>query len=425
MTTLDFIKAHRNDDTRLLALRHKAEPGVDIAYALEQIAGWQAARRKLPTWAEAEGIVYPQHISMEQCSSEAAARYKAGVAARLIGQSAKTAADATLTDLTGGFGVDFSFMSQQFGHAVYVERNASLCDIVRKNLVSLGVGNATVVCDDAMTYLKGMEHADMIYMDPARRDSHGARTYAIADCTPDIAGAMEQLSDKAGTLMVKLSPMLDIKQAIADIERSGHAHVSETHVVAVDNECKELLFVIEKRTGDNSGTAPATYCVNDSEVFADSDNDETECPEESCRPTTGDSVDDNIIESVRQKTRHCYLYVPHAAIMKAGCFATVARRFGLRQPDANSHLFVSGKRIDGFPGRRFIVSDITTMNRKELNRALEGMVRANVAVRNFPMSAEALRRKLRLKDGGDTYIFGTTAGKSHMLLICRKDNDDK
>lgn len=417
--------AHRNDDTRLLALRHKATPDIDIAYALEQIAGWQTARRKLPTWAGVEDIVYPQHISMEQCSSEATARYKASVAARFLGMSAKPAAETILTDLTGGFGVDFSFMSQQFGHAVYVERNASLCDIVRKNLVSLGISNATVVCDDAMTYLNGMDHADMIYLDPARRDSHGARTYAIADCTPDIAGIMERLFDKADTLMVKLSPMLDIKQAIADIELSGHAHVCETHVVAVDNECKELLFIIEKRTGDNSGAAPMTYCVNDSEVFATSDNDGTIFPEENRRPNTGDGIDDNIIESVRQERRHCYLYVPHAAIMKAGCFATVARRFGLKQPDSNSHLFISEKRIDGFPGRRFTISDITTMNRKDLNRALDGMARANVAVRNFPMSAEALRRRLRLKDGGDIYIFGTTAGKSHMLLICRKDNDDK
>lgn len=421
MTTQDFITAHRHDDTRRLALKYQGTEGVDLPYALDQISGWQTARRKLPSWAATDGIIYPPHISMEQCSSEATARYKADVAARFACEYGKQPQATTLTDLTGGFGVDFSFMAQKFGHATYVERNARLCDIVRKNLASLSISNANIECTDAINHLESMERTDVIFIDPARRDNHGGRTYAISDCTPDILEIMERLLNKTDTLMVKLSPMLDIAQAVSDIEHGNMARVIETHVVAVANECKELLFVIRRQKGYGATPARKTYCVNDGKIFVTAEDDENsgETPVSDIRDIIG--IPGRTASANEDDSRHAFLYVPHAAIMKAGCFSEVSRRFGMRQPDPNSHLFVSDNAVAGFPGRQFTIRTVTSMNKKELRRALATTDRANVAVRNFPMTADELRRRLRLKDGGDTYIFGTTVCGNRLLLICAKD----
>ena len=225
--TTDFINEHADDDVRQLALRGTKNPDVDLTFALEQIAGRQAARRKLPTWAATTGIVYPPHLSMEQCSSEQTARYKAKLAGR----------GKRIVDLTGGFGVDFSFMAQGFSHAVYVERQANLCEIARQNFEVLGLVQAEVVCADSTDYLQTMSHADVIYIDPARRDNHGGRTYSISDCTPDVIALKQLLMEKADQVVIKLSPMLDWRKAISDL---GESHVQEVHIVSVGNECKEL-----------------------------------------------------------------------------------------------------------------------------------------------------------------------------------------
>ncbi len=380
--TLAFIHNHANEDVRRLALLGKKYPDVDMTYALNQIAGRQKARYKIPSWAIVDTIIYPPHLSMEQCSSETTAKYKAKIA----GKGRK------IVDLTAGFGVDMAFMSAHFSEAVHVEQQAQLCAISSANYASLGLHHIDVVCSDGIEYLHQMEHADLIYIDPARRDENGKRTYGIADCTPNILDILDEMLQKANRVMVKLSPMLDWQKAVSDI-----GHVSEVHILSVKNECKELLLVIEKEKNPLK-----VFCINDNQVF--------------CYKTT------DIINNIyRQASLPRYLYEPNSSIMKAGCFQLIEQRFGINQLDPNSHLYISNEKTHDFPGRGFVIERICTMNKRDIKANLEGLTKANISVRNFPLSVNEIRKKLKLKDGGDVYIFATThKEKGHLLLVCRK-----
>ena len=383
--TIDFIRLHADDDVRQLALRGTKDPEVDLPFALDQIAGRQTAKRKLPSWAATEGIVYPPHLSMEQCSSEQTARYKAEMAGR--GQR--------LVDLTGGFGVDFSVMARGFAEAVYVERQAPLCEIAADNFRLLGLQQATVVCADGTDYLQTMPPADLIYIDPARRDDHGGRTYGIADCTPNVLSIRDLLMEKAERVLIKLSPMLDWRKAVTDL---GPQYVREVHIVSVANECKELLILLGK------GTTFRLICSNDDTVFESHWSHKPHEPHEPHWP----------------HSPH-YLFSPNASIMKAGCFAELAAHFGIHQLAPNSHLFVSDKQAEDFPGRIFHIDAVTTMNKHDLRQHLQGLTQANIAVRNFPLSVAELRKRLKLSEGGSTYIFATTlADGKKVLLICSR-----
>lgn len=418
MTTDEFIASHRNEDVRSLALKYQGTEGIDLTFALEQIAGWQTARRKLPSWAATDGLTYPPHLSMEQCSSEQTARYKAEVARRLVEQTmAERGGETVLTDLTGGFGVDFSFMARGFDKGVYVERNDKLCAIAEANFKSLGLDNVRCVCADCTAYLPEAEGATLFFIDPARRDGNGARTYAISDCTPDILTMLPVMLAKAGAVMVKLSPMLDLSQTVKEIESVEGAHVSEIHIVSTGNECKEMLVVI---TGQEDGNR-ITFCVNDDSIFAFDDN-ETAVTDRTgkaaaCAALISEAA---TIGNVAATLRGMCLHIPDASVMKAGCFALLSAKKDVAPLDANSHLFVARDAAETFPGRTFLIKDATTMNKKELKRVLANTDKANVAVRNFPLTADALRKRLKLKDGGDTYIFGTTVSGEHLLLICEK-----
>ena len=390
--TLAFIEANAGADVRRLALQAGKHPGVDIPFALDQIAGRQAARRKLPSWAAVEGLVYPPHLSMEQCSGEAAARYKAGVARRLCGGRGR------LVDITGGFGVDFAFMAGSFAEATYVERQERLCAVARHNLPLLGLPGAGVVCADGTEYLRSMEPAAMVYVDPARRDAAGGRTFAIGDCTPDVGALRSELLLKARWVMVKLSPMLDWRKAVADMGGS----VREVHIVSVGGECKELLLVM----GEGGGLA--VHCVNDGQDFAFEDDWDGG----SSGGLGGDALPGLV---------GMWLYEPNASVMKAGCFGLLERRFGVRALARDSHLFASRAAVAGFPGRGFVVERASTMNKRGLKAALQGIGKANVAVRNFPMTVDGLRRRLKMGEGGSVYIFATTlADRTHVLLVCSK-----
>lgn len=390
--TRKFIMAHREEDVRKLAFGNR-DAEVDLPMALQQIAGWQTAQKKLPSWAAVEDIIYPPHLNMEQCSSEQTAKYKGSLA---IGYW-PLAVSSSFVDLTGGFGIDFYFMVKGLRtegkgvRAVYVEHNPELCEIARHNFQVLGL-EAEVVKDEAEDYLKKMSHADFIYLDPARRDAHGSRTYDIKDCTPNVIELMPLLLEKADTILLKLSPMLDWQKAVKDLK-----NVHEVHIVSVDNECKELLLVIKQQPC----MTLKIICVNNDDIFEFSP---------SIHPTVN-----------HEPLTMNYLYEPNASIMKAGCFKEIEEAFDVSQLSNNSHLFVSDKEIKKFPGRKFHIETVTSMNKQELKAALQGIDRANIAVRNFPMSVEALRKKLKLKDGGDVFIFGTTlSDDSHQLFICRK-----
>lgn len=446
--TADFVAAHRTEDVRELALKSKRVDGLDLPLALDQIAGWQIACKKLPQWASCEGIIYPPHISMEQCSSQFTAQYKSEIAQTLLTpavtvrarmsdsaesdnqttksepqlsdsgesdtQETKTGvrvtdspesdtlvARSSMVDLTGGFGVDFSYLARGFSQATYVERQRHLCDLAEHNMAALGLDQARIVCDDGVEYLRQMDPVDFIYLDPARRDEHGSRTYAIEDCTPNVLELRDLLLAKSQCTLVKLSPMLDWRKAVADFDGT----VREVHIVATGNECKELLLVLSQQVHEEP-SAPRVFCVNDNQRI---DYD-------SAAYTQGLRIGGKPLPEAKN-----YLYEPNASIMKAGCFDLVEERFGVTQVGPSSHLFVSATPVADFPGRGFAIEAIGGMNKKDIKRLLNGTKQANIAVRNFPLTAPQLRKKLKLADGGPVYLFGTTMqGCDHVLLRTSK-----
>ena len=432
--TQDFIRQHQDEDVRQLAFLGSKYPEVDMPFALDQIRGRKMARVKLPRWASLEGIIYPPHISMEQCSSESTALYKAELAARLLGLPAsssgtemKTENEIEFVDLTGGFGVDFSYIAARLGvKSMYVERQAHLCEAAKENFERLGLKNAIVKngdgievlhsflpkkddaasADDSLgiTYdqprslLKTNLGLKIIFVDPARRDDAGNKVVSLKDCTPDVTVLQEEMLSKADYVINKLSPMLDWHRAISEL-----SHVREVHIISVNNECKELLLVLSAR---NMGGNLRIYCVNDAQSFV-------------CDEMDMESSSVKIAPSTLEEMQ--YLYEPNASLMKAGCFGVLSDRYDARMLSKNSHLFVSQAPIEAFPGRSFRIIAISSFNKKELKRHLSGITKANIATRNFPLSVAELRKRLKLKDGGETYIFATTlSNESHVLVITEK-----
>lgn len=489
--TLDFIRQHQDDDVRQLAFLGSKYPEVDMPFALDQIRGRKMARVKLPRWASIDGIIYPPHISMEQCSSEQTALYKAELAARLLGLSpsssengeekekesenasnlhlseicefaGKGAVDSEFAkneatckkqqilteskenvneikgeahggdfseeigfvDLTGGFGVDFSYIASRLGvKSMYVERQAHLCEAAKENFGRLGLKNAIVKNgdgievlhsfalkkDDAASESLGTIEAQsqsllktnlglkLIFIDPARRDDAGNKVVSLKDCTPDVTLLQEEMLSKADYVIIKLSPMLDWHRAVSELNC-----VKEVHIISVNNECKELLLVLSARNMGNL----RIYCVNDAQSFV-------------CDELDMESSSVKIAPFTLEEMQ--YLYEPNASLMKAGCFSVLSERYGARMLSKNSHLFVSREPIAVFPGRSFRIIAVSSFNKKELKRHLSGITKANIATRNFPLSVAELRKRLKLKDGGETYIFATTlSDESHVLVITEK-----
>ena len=446
--TQDFIRQHQDDDVRQLAFLGSKYPEVDMPFALDQIRGRKMARVKLPRWASLEGIIYSPHISMEQCSSESTALYKAELAARLLslpasssGIEMKAENEIEFVDLTGGFGVDFSYIAARLGvKSMYVERQAHLCEAAKENFGRLGLKNAIVKNGDGIEILhsfhpkkKDAASADdslgitydqprsllktnlglkIIFIDPARRDDAGNKVVSLKDCTPDVTVLQEEMLSKADYVIIKLSPMLDWHRAISEL-----SHVREVHIISVNNECKELLLVLSARNmGDMEASSAdgevkhagnlSIYCVNDAQSFV--------C-DESDMETSPVKIAPSTLEEMQ------YLYEPNASLMKAGCFGVLSGRYDVRMLSKNSHLFVSREPIAVFPGRSFRIIAVSSFNKKELKRHLSGITKANIATRNFPLSVAELRKRLKLKDGGETYIFATTlSDESHVLVITEK-----
>lgn len=489
--TLDFIRQHQDDDVRQLAFLGSKYPEVDMPFALDQIRGRKMARVKLPRWASIDGIIYPPHISMEQCSSEQTALYKAELAARLLGLSpsssengeekekesenasnlhlseicefaGKGAVDSEFAkneatckkqqilteseenvneikeephegdfseetgfvDLTGGFGVDFSYIASRLGvKSMYVERQAHLCEAAKENFGRLGLKNVIVkngdgievlhsfaskkeaaasdslgiTEDQSQSLLKTNLGLKLIFIDPARRDDAGNKVVSLKYCTPDVTLLQEEMLSKADYVIIKLSPMLDWHRAVSELNC-----VKEVHIISVNNECKELLLVLSARNMGNL----RIYCVNDAQSFV-------------CDELDMESSSVKIAPFTLEEMQ--YLYEPNASLMKAGCFSVLSERYGARMLSKNSHLFVSREPIAVFPGRSFRIIAISSFNKKELKRHLSGITKANIATRNFPLSVAELRKRLKLKDGGETYIFATTlSDESHVLVITEK-----
>lgn len=446
--TQDFIRQHQDDDVRQLAFLASKYPEVDMPFALDQIRGRKMARVKLPRWASLEGIIYPPHISMEQCSSESTALYKAELAARLLGLPASSSGtemkaenEIEFVDLTGGFGVDFSYIAARLGvKSMYVERQAHLCEAAKENFERLGLKNAIVkngdgievlhsflpkkddaasaddslgiIYDQPLSLLKTKLGLKLIFIDPARRDDAGNKVVSLKDCTPDVTVLQEEMLSKADYVIIKLSPMLDWHRAISEL-----SHVREVHIISVNNECKELLLVLSARNlGDMEASSAdgevkhagnlRIYCVNDAQSFVCDELDMESSPVRIAPPVLEEML---------------YLYEPNASLMKAGCFGVLSGHYDVRMLSKNSHLFVSQAPIEAFPGRSFRIIAVSSFNKKELKRHLSGITKANIATRNFPLSVAELRKRLKLKDGGETYIFATTlSDESHVLVITEK-----
>ena len=398
--TQDFIRQHQDEDVRQLAFLGSKNPEVDMPFALDQIRGRKMARAKLPRWANIDGIIYPPHISMEQCSSESTALYKAELAARLLGLPASSSSEEIgFVDLTGGFGVDFSYIASRLGmSSMYVERQAHLCEAAKENFERLGLKNAIVKNEDGIEVLHSLKELKLIFIDPARRDDAGNKVVSLKDCTPDVTVLQEEMLSKADYVIIKLSPMLDWHRAISEL-----SHVREVHIISVNNECKELLLVLSAR---NMGEKLRIYCINDAQSFV-------------CDELDMESSSVKIAPSTLEEMQ--YLYEPNASLMKAGCFGVLSERYDARMLSKNSHLFVSREPIAAFPGRSFRIIAVSSFNKKELKRHLSGITKANIATRNFPLSVAELRKRLKLKDGGETYIFATTlSDDSHVLVITEK-----
>lgn len=467
--TRDFIRQHQDEDVRQLAFLGSKNSDVDMPFALDQIRGRQMARVKLPRWANIDGIIYPPHISMEQCSSEVTAMYKAELAARLLNSEICefatkgtvvpkfTKNDDTLgkqenvsfLDMTGGFGVDFSYIAAQLGvNSMYVERQAHLCEAAKENFERLGLKNAIVKNGDGVEVLHGFSTCDadsqiskemplrLIFIDPARRDDAGNKVVSLQDCTPDVTLLQDEMLEKSDFVIIKLSPMLDWHRAVSELKC-----VREVHIVSTGNECKELLLVLSSSFGkktkssaeadedkasetDDETSHLKIYCINDNQVMSYDETDKSvvsiasgiECGIvglEKCSSEENDLPQDNC--------KPLYLYEPNASLMKAGCFGVISSRYGVKMLAKNSHLFVSEDPVADFPGRSFRIKAVSSFNKKDIKRQLSGITKANIATRNFPLSVTELRKRLKLKDGGDTYIFATTlSDESHVLFICEK-----
>ena len=384
--TIEFIKEHRGDDVRTLALQAGRYPTVDMRKAVVQIEGWQHAREKLPEWAAAEGIIYPPKISMEQCSSEKTAKYKA----KLIGSGKR------LADLTGGFGIDFSYTARGFDEAYYIERSKELCDIATANFAQLGLNNVKVMNGNSEELLATLPHLDWIFVDPARRDGDGRKVVALSDCEPNILEL--DLLSKAEMAMLKCSPMLDITMACRQL-----GCVSSVHIISVNNECKELLLILSS----NEFSGITTRCVNilkDGGVQTFSFTQEEE-----------DLASISYCSEVGK-----YLYEPNASIQKAGCPKSLGAHYHVDKLHPNSHLYTSIEHVHDFPGRTFEIVEVLGFSKADI-KMVQSLGKANITVRNFPENVQLLRKRLKLADGGENYIFATTLNdSSKALIVCKK-----
>jgi len=391
MTNTEYIRLHLDEDVHSLALK-KVPEGVNVSFCLQQIEGFQLARKKIPQWTETEGVLYPPRLSMEQCSSQLTALYKRKIVERLLPKEERL----KMVDLTGGYGVDFSYLAPTFEQAIYVEKMPHLCELARHNFPILGLSNIEIICEDGAEFLKGTnDFFSLCYLDPARRDNLGRKMVALKDCTPDITKLTEEFVYRSQVTLVKLSPMLDISLAKQSLKG-----ISEIHVVSVEGECKELLLVISSETV----TEIKFHCIN-----LGSDDPDFICSE------TEKHVLPNILSEIPDD--ESFLYEPNASILKAGAQDALCSRYHLKKLHPNSHLFVCKQFLKGFPGRSFRIIGWSDFSKQSLRVLLGDIQQANLTTRNFPTSVADLRKQLKLREGGQDYLFATTLANGNHILI--------
>ncbi|MCW4470251.1 class I SAM-dependent methyltransferase [Flavobacterium sp. MFBS3-15] len=377
-----FIKDTTGSPVDKLALQKNPFPQLQWADVLNQISARAKAKDKLPTWFEAECIIYPSKISVEQTSSEAAAEYKAGL---VSGES--------LIDLTGGFGIDDYYFSKTVGHVTHCELNLELSAIAKHNFEVLGADTIQCLPGDSLDILNLLDRQwEWLYIDPSRRSDAKGKVFLLKDCLPNVPALLDTYFKYTNNILIKTAPLLDISAGLGELHP-----VKSIHIVAVNNEVKELLWVLQK----GYYGPPMLYAVD----LGKSDRDVFE------------SVYDNTDEAFYELPQK-YLYEPNSAIMKSGAFDSVSRHYNIAKLHRHTQLYTSDELID-FPGRRFAITEIIPFQKAAMKQ-LEGK-KMNITVRNFPISVEELRKKWKLKDGGEAYAFFTTTKKEEKaVLLCSK-----
>ena len=375
-----FIRSNTGASITRLALQKNPFPDVAWTDILNQIAARDKAKDKLPTWFKAEGIIYPSKISVEQTSSEVTAQYKASL---VFGKS--------LIDLTGGFGVDDYSFAANIDEVAHCEMNKELSAIAAHNFKILKKKNIKCHAGDSLDILKSLGTKwDWIYIDPARRNDAKGKVFMLKDCLPNVPGLLDIYFEYTDNILIKTAPLLDISAGLDELH-----FVKEIYIVALNNEVKELLWKLEKGfTGQ-----PLVYAVNlskegEPEVFSTKLQDD---------------------ETVNYVLPQKYLYEPNSAIMKSGAFNAVANTFNLFKLHKHSQLYTSDSLIN-FPGRRFIINEILSYSKPEMKKHAESK-KMNITVRNFPVSVDELRKKWKIKEGGDTYAFFTTDKDNNKIML--------
>ena len=394
--TRDFIESHLKDDVRQLALQ-KFPDDVDKALVLNQIEARQLLSKKVPSWASNPDLLFPRHLSIEQCSSELTAKYKASI----------IEGGDTFVDLTGGLGVDSYFLSEKFKTSYYVENQKELCDLAKHNFGVLG-RKITVVNDNSESFLSKNKGFDLIFIDPARRDVYNRKMVSLHDCSPDVIDLQNILLKNAKNVLIKASPMLDISLITNELQ-----NISEIHIVSVRNECKEVLIKIELGFDGEI----KYFCVNlqNDTVISTAVKRSGEISFEFSESSENSAV------STFAPTIKRYLYEPNASLMKSGAFKLISQRFAIEKLHVNSHLYTSDNLISDFPGRIFEVVGFAPFNKKVRKELLNDITEASVATRNFPLSANELRKSLNLKESDKNYVFGTTLiGEKKVVILAKK-----
>jgi len=382
--TKQFIFENKDADVHQLALQASRFPFVEMLLAIRQITGKQKVKSKIPLFYNTEDILYPVQLSLEQSSSESTANYKSSLCRGY-----------SLVDLTGGFGVDCCFMSVNFQEVTYVERQPELCDLARHNFKVLNKEHIRVINSETEKYLTEMEHADWIFIDPARRGSGGKKVVLLSDCEPDVSALSTVLLEKSNIIMIKLSPMIDLTAAVKELPNT-----SEIHVISVENECKEVLLILNQSIDSNKKIKTLNICKNNIEqIFEFNISDETNSPV---------AFTSNIDK---------YLYEPNASIMKSGAFKSIGNTFNLSKLHHNTHLYTSDKLSLEFPGRVFEVIKIWGNSKSEIKELTRHLPKANISTRNYPISVDELRKKLKIKEGGDRYLFACTVFNEQKMII--------
>lgn len=406
----EFIQKHLTDDVRQLALQANKYPEMDMPFVLQQIAGRQRVKDKLPTWCACPQAVFPPQINLEQCSSELTAQYKISWLREVLSNGAHC---HSFVDLTGGFGVDTFTMASLFQQGYYVERNEELFSLVAHNATVMGKDNLSLhsmACED---YLATMPTVTLCFIDPARRSVSGQKVAALEDCTPDVLTLLPVMTQKSEYVLLKLSPMLDVKAVLRALKG-----VSQVAVVSLHNECKELLVLIDSKdyqhevvTEDKLGCVPlAAVNIINSGVIREY---KTTYADEANQPLLTYNDEPETLEGQ-------YLFEPNTSVMKIGAFASLTANYPVRQLSQSAHLFVTNTNLTEFPGRHFRIEKVCKVQKKEVQKMMGGASQCHLTVRDFPDSVANLRKKLKLKEGGDIYLFATTVGNEKRLLRCTK-----